>query len=497
LRIGFLPLKEERTPSTPPCNHARTSSPSGPDAELVFVWRKRGQRVGRKVEILNPAQLWKELKRIPLRQIAAKHGVTRRTISFKLRRISEKKYEKIIAKRRINSAQRQMVVSELTWMKLEDGYSVRQIAKEQGVHPSILHERMQPSRRYDGSRSKLKETKIHVMREAAKRFKQGETLARLSNECKIDQTTLRQEFQGTIGQKKYERIIEERRRNPRNKIPTGIIEVAATRLKQGTKLIELTRDLKIHRKTLRRRLREELGDRYGRIMQRRRIPDKLFQRSSQKFIEGYSLSRLSKEYEIPLSTLHRRLPKIIGEKKYRDIIRKRQLHIIFGTTIKGAISKYELKVKELLNRNKIRFSTTTIIETNGHRYFPDFVICRSKTPLVIEATGMDIERYWMKYKRKLEDYEAAGYKALFVASDTSVYKMALKYVHEDVLVKFNEFVDKVASLKKVPDKRDCSRPMANRTPKDTADIPPVISQIACFKEIGNQLILLLVEFQLA
>lgn len=356
---------------------------------------------------------------------------------------------------------------------------------------------MQPSRRYDEIRTKLKETKIHVMQEAAKRFKQGETLAELSKEIKVGQGTLREEIRRTIGQKKYQRIIEERRRNPKNKIPTKIIEVAAKRLKSGTKIIELTRELRIHRKTLRRRLRERLGGKYNRIMQKRRIPDKLFHKSSQKFMEGYSLSLLSKEYEIPLQTLHRRLPRIIGKKKYKDIIRKRQLHIFFGTLTKGAISKYELKVKELLNKNKVRFSTTTIIETNGHRYFPDFVICRSKTPLVIEATGMNIEEYWKKYKRKLEDYEAAGYKSLFVASDTSVYKMALKYVHEDVLVKFNEFKDKVASLKKVPNKRDCSRPMANRTPKNTADIPLVISQIVCFKEIGNQLILLPAECQLA
>lgn len=284
---------------------------------------------------------------------------------------------------------------------------------------------------------------------AALQFKQGHLLANLSKIHKISQPILSNQIQALIGRKTYYKILQRRKHNPSNKILASTIKAAATQLEQGAKVIDLCRQFNIHRKTLRRRLRRLLGNKYDQIIQGRRKPEKLIQELAQQFLNGESLSQLSKQSGIPLSTIHRRLPKTIGEDHYREIMRERLLHPAFGT--RGAArSKYEAEIENLLIENNIPF-IKMVIEIEGHKYQPDFILLTSP-PIIIEATGMNIDSYWIKYKHKLQHYLGIGYLAIFIVPDASVYNKARKYIHErNVLIKLKEFKNKINSLKKAPD----------------------------------------------
>jgi AraC-like DNA-binding protein len=411
------------------------------------MWRKRGQRTGRKLVILNPKPLWKDLRKLTTRDFAGKYGATRSALTFKLHAMNPSRYEEIMSKRRILPQRQSTPISEETWTLIENGCSVRGIAAEQHVNRCILDRKLWQDPRYTEIIRQRKQDKERRIREAVEQFRRGELLANLSKEHEIAVQELASQIQTILGPKTYNDILEQRRHNPSNKISWSTIKTAATLLKQGWKVIDICREFHIHRKTLRRRLRQLLGNKYDQIIQGRRIPKELIQKLAQLFLKGESLNQLSMTYNVPLQTLHRKLMKTIGPHRYKKIMEQRLLHPGFGT--RGAPrSKYETEIEQLLKKHKIPF-TRKILPIEGHDYLPDFILY-TDPPIIIEATGMNIDSYWIRYKHKLQHYLEAGYTVILIVPDTSVYNKALKYVPRNVLIKLKDFKAKIESLKEAP-----------------------------------------------
>jgi transposase-like protein len=414
------------------------------------MWWKRGQRTGRKLIILDQKPLWKDLKKLTIRQLEEKYNATRRTITFRLREINEAKYEAIVSERRIFQTQPVKPVPDEVWTLLRNGYSIRSIAKANNLHPSILHDRIRRLPEYREIINQRQMDFEHTIQIAVLQFKEGQLLQNLSKEHEICVSELASQIQTVLGPKTYNDILQQRKHNPSNKIAASTIDTAALLLQQGSKVVDICRQLNIHRKTLRRRLRQLLGNKYDKIIQRRRVPEQLIQKLARQFLNGESLNQLSKTYNIPLFTLFRRLPKTIGQDRYRTIQQNRLLYPAIGT--RGAArSRYELEIEDLLRKHGIKFSTERTIEAEGHKYRPDFVL--DTIPIIIiEATGMNIDAYWIKYAHKLQHFLQLGLMVIFIVPDTSVYNKAHKYVPEKFLIKLSEFKNKVESLKEAPNR---------------------------------------------
>jgi hypothetical protein len=115
----------------------------------------------------------------------------------------------------------------------------------------------------------------------------------------------------------------------------------------------------------------------------------------------------------------------------------------------GARSLFELNVRRILRKYGIE-AKETALKLGKHLYYPDVLLADCKT--IIEAMGLNFDRYWKRNRRKTKDYLHHGYRVIVVVPSEQLYQKAMRYLsRKAIILRYNEFENFVAtSLKKVP-----------------------------------------------
>lgn len=283
----------------------------------------------------------------------------------------------------------------------------------------------------------------------------GASVNKIAKKHNVDHSSIAWQLRHD-NQHRYKEIMNNRRKQKtvwKKRIPDALFKELANRLQNGEPSTRLSNEYKINRKTIPRRLPKIIGQRkYRKIMDARRshgirIPLAQLKRVKKDLEKGQTLTGLAKEYNIGLTTLRRRLPQIMGLEEYKRTVR-RIPPIGFGSPEakkQGADSKLELEIKLLLEKHGIHFEFHKMIIIENHWYIADFV--SGKT--IIEVAGLTLTSYWIRYKKKIHDYLEIGYKPV-VITPTHIQEIAHKYLpkHRVKLIKYNDFKNNTAQILK-------------------------------------------------
>nr|MDO8098129.1 hypothetical protein [Candidatus Njordarchaeota archaeon] len=174
-------------------------------------------------------------------------------------------------------------------------------------------------------------------------FENGASVYRIAQEHNVRYATARDSLLH-YDPKKYRKIMDRRERRGKP-IPIKLLNKVIRETEHGHKLKDLANKYNVGFTTLRRRLPRIMGMRnYKKIMddhQRRRISITTLRKIGNELKEGATVKRLAKKHGIGESTLCRRLPQVIGRKKYDAIVHKRTWPRISSTLISNAQKKLE------------------------------------------------------------------------------------------------------------------------------------------------------------
>jgi hypothetical protein len=102
----------------------------------------------------------------------------------------------------------------------------------------------------------------------------------------------------------------------------------------------------------------------------------------------------------------------------------------------GADSLFELGVKRLLEKHKIRFRFHPTLRLGKYRYIPDFLLFDD---LILEAAGFFTNGYWRYCREKAKNYIKAGYIVFFVVLDHVSNKAEKCLPNQVRVIKYSDF----------------------------------------------------------
>ncbi|WXG43618.1 MAG: LysM peptidoglycan-binding domain-containing protein [Promethearchaeati archaeon SRVP18_Atabeyarchaeia-1] len=287
------------------------------------------------------------------------------------------------------------------------------LSEEYGIDKRTLRRglvKLIGEREYKGIMDRnVKQRKKQVPLEwALRRLRNAELLTKLSNEYGVSRKTLRSAFRLLIGEGEYSAIID---RKARKQVP---IKKVLRRFKSGETLKSLCMEYHVTWETLRNILTKAIGEeeyrklvpmhRGGRA--RRQLP---VQEVLTRVKAGQSLGRLAKAYNVSWLTLKRRLVELVGKDGYKSArkrttrirVKPRRATVGYGSPLakeNGADSLIELKVRMLLQNNRVSFGYRESLVVRGHCYEPDFMF-GDRT--IVEVMGVTNTEYWTRCHKKL------------------------------------------------------------------------------------------------
>jgi uncharacterized protein (DUF433 family) len=362
---------------------------------------------------------------------------------------------------------KQLPIREI-FAKWKAGKSSKELAKEYGVNPGTIRNRLREydkksyahiagdrtSPRSDGQR---KELPIPTS-ELYEQWKNGKSMRALAKKYKVSRQTIERRLK-EYNEQEYNEIAKakiiasiEGRRKEIAAPPNEIVE----RYSNGESAAELAEQFNVSRPTITRLLERHGNEDYQRIAQERIITGRTkdlqapISEVMEKWANGETPENLEKLCNISYRQLLEKL-KAYDPTRYREVAQRRGLGSIRAKPY-GARSLFELRVRRILEKHGI-YTKETTLKLGKHRPRPDFPLLDQNT--IIEAMGLNFTSYWKHQDRKTRDYIHYKYKAVAVVPNEQLYQRAIKCLSKKVkIVKYEDFDEFVAtSLKKAPNKK--------------------------------------------
>lgn len=428
-----------------------------------YLWGKGGQKRGRKNKKgIDIETLWIDLENgMPISKVARGYKTTPKTLRLRLRRINGKKYRKIMEKYG-RGPRVQNPVPETIWKRLEDGETLPKLAEEYKIEFGTLCSRLRRTneKRYratvgDHHRQlmiKIKRAKLRTpaISEIWRRLEGGEPLARLAKEYRINHGTLSCRLRQFYG-RKYKEVMDKRRA----RIPP--VSEILRRSEGGEPLTKLAERYRISRRTLSRRLQQEIGkERYEELDKRRAQIPPIFE-ILRRLEDGQLLTKLAREYKVTRNTLSRRLQEALGKEKYKEIMKVKYIkqrpypkqlypnrYALRRKLERGAESRLELEILRILEERDIQFEFHVSLKMGRRKYAPDFMLSRHT---IIEAAGVTFRHYWEYYRKKIRYYVRHGYTVIVVVPN-NLRRRAEEYLprHWAAVIRIKDFERKIDEI---------------------------------------------------
>jgi lambda repressor-like predicted transcriptional regulator len=384
--------------------------------EAIMKERKRSSE-----QSINLDAAWTEIKSgKSVIRVATERKVSSAKLYYRLQRKYGDEYRRVtLSNRRRPGIQIPMEA----WQRLERGESLTKLSTEYGISLKTIRKRLQQidQRRYRRIRVKYGSTPRPTLPFDAirRRFCDGEPITKLCSEYGVSFEFMSHRLKATLGHRYHEYVTRGRQKRKTQNASKNVPNQMWKRLERGETIEKVATAQGICGKTLSYRLQQIDKDRYRRIMDKRKVRLPPESELWRKLEHGQSLTKLAEECNIPRRTLSRKLQRA-NPKKYKKTMRavnqknrltRAQLSSLRRRRIQGADSRFELQVRQILQRHQIQFEIRPRLKLGENVYFPDFLLPQN---VIVEAAAVSFKTYWIHYRKKTQSYIEHGYSTVVV-----------------------------------------------------------------------------------